>query len=323
MKAVVFNQYGPPDVLQLKEVQKPGLRDHEVRIRVRATTVTAGDCEIRRFDLPLLYWLPIRLYMGIAKPRINIPGQELSGDVEWVGGRVSRFKPGDRVFAATDARFGAYAEYVCLPGNGAISLMPANMTYEEAACVPVGGLNALHFLRKAKVEIGQKVLIYGASGSIGTFAVQLAKTFGAEVTGVCGPSNVGWVKALGADEVIDYTKEDFARNGAVYDAVFDTVGKSSFSRCLASIRKNGYYLLAAPDLGATLRGLWTSITGRVNVVLTWARYGPDELAFLKGLIEAGKIKSVIDERYPLERIVEAHRYVEKGHKKGNVVVTLE
>ena len=323
MKAVVYTKYGPPEVLQLKQVEKPVPRDNEVLVKVYAATATAGDCEIRRFDMPALFWLPIRLYMGLIKPRIQILGQELAGVVESVGKNVEEFSKGDQVFAPTDARFGAYAEFKCVPSTSALALKPANMTYEEAAAVPVGGLNALHFLRKGNVQRGQKVLIYGSTGSIGTFAVQLARYFGAEVTAVCSTTNLDLVKSLGADKVIDYTKEDFSKNGESYDVIFETVGKSSFSRGIKSLKKNGFYLLANPGLSQTLRGLWTSITSSKKVVIALASYRTEDLIFLKELIEEGKIKSVIDRRYPLEQAVEAHRYVEKGHKKGNVVITLE
>jgi 2-desacetyl-2-hydroxyethyl bacteriochlorophyllide A dehydrogenase len=323
MKAIVYHKYGSPDVLELKEVEKPTPKDNEVLIRVYATTVTAGDCEIRRFEMPILFWLPIRIYMGIIKPRIKILGQELAGEIESVGKEVTQFKKGDQVFAAADAHFGAYAEYKCLPSTNVMAMKPANMTYDEAAGVPVGGLNALHFLRKGNIQSGQKVLIYGATGSIGTFAVQLAKYFGAEVTGVCSTPNLELVKSLGADKLIDYTKEDFSKNGETYDVIFDTVGKSSFSRSKRSLKKKGFYLLANPGLSQTVRGLWTSMTSNKKVIIALASYRTEDLVFLKELIEAGKIKTVIDRHYPLEQTAEAHRYVEKGHKKGNVVITLE
>ena len=323
MKAVVYTKYGQPEVLQLKQVEKPVPRDNEVLVKVYAATATAGDCEIRRFDMPVLFWLPIRLYMGLIKPRIQILGQELAGVVESVGKDVKDFSKGDQVFAPTDARFGAYAEYKCMPSTSALALKPANMTYEEAAAVPVGGLNALHFLRKGNIQRGQQVLIYGSTGSIGTFAVQLASYFGAEVTAVCSTTNLDLVKSLGADKVIDYTKEDFSKNGKTYDVIFETVGKSSFSCGIQSLKKNGIYLLANPGLSPTLRGLWTAITSSKKVAIALASYRTEDLVFLKELIEEGKIKSVIDRCYPLEQVVEAHRYVEKGHKKGNVVITLE
>jgi 2-desacetyl-2-hydroxyethyl bacteriochlorophyllide A dehydrogenase len=323
MKAIVFTKYGSPDVLQLKEVEKPTPKDNEVLIRIYATTVTAGDCELRRFEMPILFWLPIRIYMGIIKPRIKILGQELSGEIESVGKEVTQFKKGDQVFAPADARFGAYAEYKCLSSKNVMAIKPTNMTYDEAAGVPVGGLNALHFLRKANIQSGQKVLIYGATGSIGTFAVQLARYFGAEVTGVCSTPNLELVKSLGAEKVIDYTKEDFSKNGETYDVIFDAVGKSSFSRSIRSLKKKGYYLLANPGLSETVRGLWTSMTSSKKVIIALASYRMEDLVFLKGLIEAGNIKSVIDRRYPLEQMAEAHKYVEKGQKTGNVVITLE
>jgi len=285
MKAIVFKKYGPPDVLQLKQVEKPVPRDNEVLVKVYAATATAGDCEIRRFDMPVLFWLPIRLYMGLIKPRIQILGQELAGVVESVGKNVEEFSKGDQVFAPTDARFGAYAKFKCVPSTSALALKPANMTYEEAAAVPVGGLNALHFLRKGNIQRGQKVLIYGSTGSIGTFAVQLARYFGAEVTAVCSTTNLDLVKSLGADKVIDYTKEDFSKNGESYDVIFETVGKSSFSRGIKSLKKNGFYLLANPGLSQTLRGLWTSMTSSKKVVIALASYRTEDLVFLKELIE--------------------------------------
>ena len=323
MKAMVYTKYGPPDVLQLKEVEKPIPKANEVLIRIYATTVTAGDCELRRFDMPILFWLPIRIYMGILKPRIKILGQELAGEIESVGKEVKLFQKGDPIFAAADARFGAYAEYKCLRSTHVMALKPADMTYDEAAGVPVGGLNALHFLRKAKIQRGQNVLIYGSTGSIGTFAVQLAKYFGAEVTGVCSTRNLEFVRSLGADKAIDYTKEDFSRNGETYDVIFDTIGKSSFSRSKRSLKKKGCYLLANPGLSQTVRGLWTSMTSSKKVIMALASYRTEDLVFLKELMEAGKLKPVVDRRYPLEQMAEAHRYVEKGHKRGNVVITLE
>ena len=264
MKAIVCTKYGPPDALQLKEGEKPTPKDNEILIRVYAATVTAGDCEMRRFDMPILFWLPLRIYMGLFKPRKNILGQELAGEVESVGREVTQFRPGDQVFAATGFVLGAYAEYVCLPDKNSMGITmaakPANMGYEEAAAVPVGGLNALHFLKKANVQQGKKILIYGTSGSIGTFAVQLAKHLGAEVTGVCSAGKMDLVKSLGADKVIDYTKEDFTQNGETYDVIFDTVGKSPFTRSLGSLKRDGVYLLANPRLSGMLRGLWTSMT---------------------------------------------------------------
>jgi NADPH:quinone reductase-like Zn-dependent oxidoreductase len=323
MKAIVNTEYGPPDVLQIKEVEKPTPKAGEVLIRIHAATVTAGDCELRRFDLPILYWLPVRLWMGLLKPRKKILGQEVAGQIEAVGRDVKRFKVGDKVFASTGAVLGAYAQYICLPSTYAMTIKPANMTYEQSATLPVGGLNALHFLRKANISSAQKVLIYGATGSIGTFAVQLARYFEAEVTGVCSTANLELVKSLGADRVIDYTVEDFTKNGQTYDVIFETVGKSSFSRGIRSVKKKGCYLLANPGLVETVQGLWTSVTSSKKVIIELARYRTEDLIFLKELAEAGAIKPVIDRRYPFEQITDAHRYVETGHKTGNVVLTWE
>jgi 2-desacetyl-2-hydroxyethyl bacteriochlorophyllide A dehydrogenase len=323
MKAIVCTQYGPPDVLQLTEVAKPTPKDNEVLIRIYATTVTAGDCEIRSFKIPLFIWLPLRLYMGLSKPRKHILGQELAGEIEAIGKDVKLFRKGDQVFAATGFRFGAYTEYICLPEAGMLALKPANVTYEEAAAVPVGGLEALYFLRQGHIQSGHKVLILGAGGSIGTFAVQLAKSYGAEVTGVDSTGKLDMLRSIGADHVIDYTQEDFTTSGETYDVIFDVVGKTSFSRSIQSLKPNGRYLLANAGLSQMVRGRWTSMTSSKKVILGAASYKPEDLHVLKELIEAGKMHSVIDRRYPLEHIAEAHRYVDTGHKKGNVVITVE
>jgi NADPH:quinone reductase-like Zn-dependent oxidoreductase len=324
MKAIVCTKYGPPDVLQLKEVEKPAPKDNEVLIKVFATTVTAGDVRIRSFEVPLIFWIPFRIALGLLRPKSPVLGVELAGEIESVGKDVRRFKAGDQVFGAPPwMSFGAYAEYICIPEDGILTIKPTNMTYEEVAPVPFMGIGALFFLRKGNIQSGQKVLIYGASGAVGTYAVQLAKSFGAEVTGVCSTTNLEMVKFIGADKVIDYTKEDFTKSGETYDIIFDTVGKSSFSGCIRSLKKKGFYLLANPGLSHMIRGLWTSMTSGKKVIGGTASATAEDLISLKELIEAGKVKSVIDRSYPLAKIVEAHKYVDKGHKKGNVVITLD
>jgi len=325
MKAIVCTRYGPPDVLQLKDVEKPNPKDNEVLIRIDATTVTAGDCGLRGLKFPLSLQLIARIGFGFRGPRKKILGQELAGEIESVGKDVRRFRKGDRVFAWTGFRLGAYAEYNCLPEHGVLAMKPSNMTYEEAATLPVGGLEATHFLRKANIQSGQKVLINGAGGSIGTFAIQLANYFGADMTGVDSTGKLEMLRSIGADKVIDYTQEDFTKNGETYDVIFDVIGKGSFSGCMRSLKENGVYLLGNPGLSHRVRGRWTSMTSKKRVISrTYAASEiTEDLTLLKELVEAGKMRSVIDRRYPLEQMVEAHRYVDTGEKKGNVVITVE
>jgi NADPH:quinone reductase-like Zn-dependent oxidoreductase len=331
MKAIVWTEYGPPDVLQLKEVEKPIPKDSEVLIRIYATTVTAGDCEQRSLKLPFWYRLPMRAYVGFKKPtRITILGMELAGQIESVGKDVKLFREGDQVFAATGfVGMGACAEYICMPEepeDGALAIKPANMTYEEATPVPVGGLEALHFLRQGNIQSGQKVLINGAGGTIGPFAVQLTRYFGAEVTGVDGTGKLDMLRSIGADRVIDYTQEDFTRSGETYDFILDVVGKGSFSGCIRSLKQNGIYLIADPGLSQMVRRRTSSLSGLQTgkkVIFGAASPKSEDLIFLKELIEAGKIISIIDRCYPLEQTAEAHRYVERGQKKGHVVITVE
>jgi NADPH:quinone reductase-like Zn-dependent oxidoreductase len=302
MKAIVAGSFGAPDVLHLQEVEKPTPRDREILVRVRATTVSAGDIRMRTLNVPPLFWLPARMTLGFTKPKHPIYGMELAGDVEAVGKDVTRFKVGDQVFASTLAEhFGAYAEYKCVPEGGVLSTKPQNMSYEEAAAVPIGGPTALRLLRKAGIRRGQKVLIYGASGSVGTYTVQVARHFGAEVTGACSAANLEMVRSLGADEAVDYTQDGFLTDGTRYDVIADSVGKCPKSRCAHALAPGGAY---------------------VSVAKLTTKQSPSELAFIKELIEAGEVRAVIDRRYPLEQMAEAHRYVEAGHKKGNVVITL-
>ena len=327
MKAIVLTKFGPPDVLQLKEVEKPVPKDNEVLVKIHATTIFAGDCEIRGLKVPVELKLPFLIYMSFFRPKPAILGQELAGEIEVVGKYVTKFKAGDQVFAATSLGLGAYAEYKCMPEEpgmmgGTLAIKPANLTYAEAAAVPVGGLEALHFIRKGNIQSGQKMLINGAGGSIGTMAVQLAKGRGAEVTAVDSTAKLDVLRSIGADRVIDYTQEDFTRLGQAYDVILDVVGKSSFSRSLRSLKPNGRYLLVNPGLSHRFRARWTWTSGKQVIHGTGSQKAED-LLFLKDLIEAGKLKPVIDRRYPLERIAEAHRYVDQGRKKGNVVITVD
>ncbi len=330
MKAIVWTKYGPPDVLQLREIEKPAPKDNEVLIRIYATTATAGDCEMRSMKTAIKFRILMRLYVGFIRPkRITILGMELAGEIESVGKDVKLFKKGDQVFAATGfIGTGAYAEYICLPvepEDGVLAIKPTNMTYEEAAAVPVGGLEALNFLRQGNIvadKSGQKVLINGAGGTIGAFAVQLAKSFGAEVTAVDSTMKLNMLRSIGADHVIDYTQEDFTKSGETYDFILSVVRKSSFSGIIRSLKENGIYLQAVATLSRSIRGRRISKKSSKKVVFGVAHPKIEDLLYLKELIEAGKLKSVIDRTYPLEQAAEAHRYVETGQKMGNVVISI-
>ena len=327
MKAVVMSRFGPPEVLQLKQVTKPVPKDNEVLIKVHATTAFAGDAELRSLKLPVEFRLPFWIYISFFRPKPVILGQELAGEVEAVGKEVRHFKAGDQVFATTSFSLGAYAEYKVMaeaPGmmGGTLAIKPANLSYAQAAAVPVGGLEALHFFRATKIQSGERVLINGAGGSIGTMVIQLAKGRGAEVTAVDSTEKLAMLRSIGADHVIDYTQTDFTEGGQTYDVIIDVVGKSSVSRSLRSLRENGRYYLGNPSLSQRLRARWTS-TGSKQILHGTVSQKPEGLAHLRGLIEAGQLRPVIDRSYPLEQMADAHRYVDQGHKKGSVAVTVE
>ncbi|MBV6449857.1 MAG: alcohol dehydrogenase [Anaerolineales bacterium] len=331
MKAIVCAEFGTPDVLQLKEVAKPTPKDNEVLIRVHAASVNFGDLMARnfkavsprKFNMPFIFWLPAKISFGLRKPNITILGSELAGEIEAVGKDVKRFKKGDQVFGYPGLSFGAYAEYACLPETGAVALKPVNLSYEEAVTLPYGAIMTTSLLEKANIQCGQKVLINGASGGIGSMAVQLAKYYGAEVTGVCGTPRLEFVKSLGADKVIDYTREDFTQNGETYDLIFDILGKSSFSKVKRSLKPNGIYLLASFKMKALLDMLWTSLTGsKQKIICAFANETPESLTFIKNLVEERKVKAIVDKSFPLEQAAEAHWYVEQGRKQGNVVIAI-
>ncbi|HDQ72363.1 MAG TPA: NAD(P)-dependent alcohol dehydrogenase [Chloroflexi bacterium] len=328
MKAIVFTEYGPPDVLHLKDIPKPTPKENEILVRVYATPINYGDLTARnfassQFNMPALFYLPARLSFGWNKPKTNVLGSELAGQVEAIGQAVTKFRPGDQVFAYVGMKMRANAEYLCIPETGMVALKPANLTYAEAATLPYGAIMASSLLRKVDLQPGQKVLINGASGGIGSMAVQLAKHMGAEVTGVCGTARLDFVRSLGADRVIDYTQENFTQNGETYDLIFDILGKGSFARLRHSLTPNGIYLLASYKMKAVLQMLWTAVTrSRQKVICAFAEEKVKDLVFIKELAEAGQIKTIIDRCFPLEQAAEAHRYVESGNKMGPVVITI-
>ena len=320
MKAIVCKQYGPPDVLHLRDVPRPIPKANEVLIKIRAATITAGDCEIRRFNIPVLFWLPLRIVLGLNRPNPGIFGQEYAGEIEAVGNRVTRFKKGDPVFGPTTIRLGAHAQYLTIAESYPNLFRPEKMTYEAAATIATGGINGLHFVRKSKIKAGEKVLINGAGGSIGTYALQFAKSYGALVTCVDSINKLPMLRELGADEVIDYAQMDFTRNGKTYDVSIDIVGKSSFSRSVKSLNPKGRYVLGNPTLTGMLRGLLTSFVGNKKIISKFAGYHKEAFEFIRKQMEEGMIRPVIDKRFTLEQVADAHRYVEAGFKTGNVVI---
>lgn len=328
MKAMVWTKYGSADGLQRQDIEKPSPQDDEILVKIEATSVTAGDSEMRRLKLPLMLSWPMRLYAGLIRPkRLTILGQELAGVVEEVGKEVHAFKKGDQVFGTTGLGFGAYAEYICLKGNpsevqGALALKPANLSYEEAAVVPTAALEALHFLREANIQPGQKVLIFGAGGSIGTFSVQLAKHFGAEVTAVDSTRKMEMLRSIGADHLIDYTKQDVTQNGELYDVIIDVVGQRQVSQRVKSLKPHGRYFLANASLSHIFLRFWLSMTSQKKLLIQAADQTRENLRFLKELIEAGKLVPVVDRTYPLEQIPDAHKYADTGQKLGNIAITV-
>ncbi|MEO8609581.1 MAG: NAD(P)-dependent alcohol dehydrogenase [Chloroflexota bacterium] len=323
MKAIIWTKFGSPDGLEFQEVANPTIKDNEILIRVRATTVSAGDCEIRALKFPGWIAIPLRLYVGITKPRVKILGQELAGDVEAIGKDVTRFKVGDPVFGITGLHFGGYAEYVALSEKTPLAIKPAHLTYDQAAALPVGGTEALHFMRKAAIQPGEKVLIYGAGGSIGTYAIQLARYFGAgDITAVDSAEKLDMLRAVGANHTLDYTKTDFTQTGETYDVILDVVGKSSFPGSIKALNPNGRFMCANPSFSQMLRGTRTLGPNGQKIIVGPANPQGEDLLFLAGLVEAGKLKPVIENRFPLEQTADAHRYAEAGHKQGNLIITV-
>ena len=328
MKAIIWTKYGTPDGLKLQEVEKPSPEADQVLVKIMAATVTAGDCEMRRLQIPLGLSFPIRMYAGFLKPkRISILGQELAGEIEEVGKNVTSFQVGDQVFGTTGFGFGAYAEYICLPeepgdAEGVLSAKPVNLTFEEAAAIPTAGLEALHYLREGKAQPGKKVLIIGGGGSIGTFSIQLAKHFGADVTGVDNTEKLELMRSLGADQVIDYTKEEYINSGETYDLIIDMVGRKSVSRRLKLLKQDGIYFLAYARILDVVLSIWTSLTSSKKLIISSSKQNKEDLNILKGLIDSGELRSIIDRSFPLDQVAEAHRFAESGLKKGNIAISI-
>ncbi len=322
MKAIIWTEYGPPELLQLKEIPKPQPKPDEVLIKTRASTVTAGDCEMRRFDIPGWIWLPIRLYFGLFRPRIKVLGQELAGEIEEVGSEVRILKPGDAVFVSPGMTMGGYAEYITVSQKMPMAQIPQNMTFEEAATIPTGGINGLHFVRKGKLKSGEKLLIIGAGGSIGTYALQIAKDIGADVTCVDSEEKLEMLRDLGAEEVIDYKRDDFTKLGNKYDVIIDITGKISTLACMKVLNSGGRLVLGNPRVGGMLLAIWTSFASSKKAIVALASEKVVDFLYLKEMIERGAIKAVIEKSYPLEEVPEAHRYVETGRKAGNVVINI-
>ena len=323
MRAAVYTEYGPPEVLQIQELETPVPANDEILVKVHAASVVAGDCEFRRFDFPMWFWLPLRIYSGLLRPRrVKILGQELAGVVEAIGSEVTRFNVGDAVFGATEVSMGAYAEYKCVNADKAIAVKPPGLSFEEVAVIPTGGLNALHYVRLSQVQDGTSILINGACGNIGSYAVQLAKYYGGEVTAVDSAEKLETLRSIGADHVIDYRQQDFTTTGKKYDVILDVVGKAPFSRSVQALNDNGRLVIANPRINTMLRGLFVSRTSDKKVLFKFAPYHAEDLEFLAALVETGKLKPLIDKRFSLERIVDAHRYVDSGRIRGNVAITV-
>lgn len=317
MKAVIFTQYGAPSVLTLKEIEKPTLKKDEILVKIMATAVNSGDCRIRRADP-----FAVRFFFGLTKPKTNILGSVLSGEIEAIGSDVKLYNVGDKVFGSTDMKFGAYAEYKIFSETATLALKPESLSHEQAAVIPFGGTTALHFIKKAEIKAGQKVLIVGASGAVGTATIQIAKAFGAIVTAVCSTANLDLVRSLGADKVIDYTKEDFTENNEKYDVIFDTVNTIHFSKSAKSLNVNGKMILSAAGLTEMIKGLWLTMTTDKKVLTGVTKQSAADINYLKGLVESGKLKPVIDKTYSIHEMAAAHTYVETGRKKGNVAITI-